>query len=107
MSDTNPDETDSEPAISRRDALAALAGAAVGGAGAATVAQTGAADAEGQLGTSTNPVGAAYLQEIRGPIVDQGSAITELTDIRVAEDGASISPDPDTLIVRYDPNSTV
>jgi hypothetical protein len=93
--------------ISRRDALAAIAGVAVGGAGAAAVAQTGAADPEGQVGSSGNPLAAAYLAELRGPIVDQGDVITQLVDHRVAEDGASISPDPNTLVFRYDPNATV
>jgi hypothetical protein len=101
------DSTDDEPTISRRDALAAIAGVAIGGAGAATVAQSGAATGQGSVGTSANPLAAAYLAELRGPIVDQGDVITQLVDIVLAEQGASINPDPNTLVVRYDPNSTV
>lgn len=104
---TPDDSTDDEPTISRRDALAAIAGAAVGGAGAAAVAQTGDAAGQGSVGTGANPLAAAYLAELRGPIVDQGDVITQLVDTRIAADGASISPDPETLVFRYDPNSTV
>jgi hypothetical protein len=104
MTETDPpdDSTDDEPTISRRDALAAIAGAAVGSAGAATVAQSGRAASQGLVVVST-----ARLVELRGPIVDQGDTITQLVDSRAAEDGASISPDPETLVFRYDPNTTV
>jgi hypothetical protein len=104
---TSEDSTDDQPTLSRRDALAAIAGIAVGGAGAAAVAQDSDAAGQGSVGTSAYPLAAAYLAELRGPIVDQGDVITQLVDTRVAEDGASISPDPNTLVFRYDANATV
>jgi len=109
MTETDPpdDSTDEEPTLSRRDALAAIAGAAVGSAGAAAVAQSSQAAGQGSVGTGANPLAAAYLAELRGPIVDEGTVITQLVDTRVAEDGASISPDPETLVFRYDPSTTV
>ena len=99
--DTNPDSTD-DPTISRRGALAALAGVEAGAAGAMGVAQTTEA-ASGALGESGNALEAAYLAELRGPILDQGTPITQLDNIRVAETGTTVNADPGTLIVRYQP----
>jgi len=113
MTDTDPDsdpevENTDEPTISRRDALAAIAGAAVGGAGAAAVAQETAADPQGRVGTPSAPLAAVHAAELRGPIVDQGTAITELPNIRVEADSTTLTGvDPNTLVIRYDPNSTV
>lgn len=102
--DTNPDadSTDNAPTISRRGALAALAGVGMGAAGAMGVAQTTEA-ASGALGESGNALEAAYLAELRGPILDQGTAIDQLVNIRVAETGTTVNADPGTLIVRYNP----
>jgi len=92
--------------VSRRDLLGAGVGVALG-AGAALGPDIVAADPQGGVGTATNPVQAAYLEELRGPIVDEGNTITQLVDHRVAEEGASISPSAETLVFRYDPNTTV
>jgi hypothetical protein len=101
---TDPDgeSTDDKPTISRRGALAALAGAGMGAVGAMGVAQTTEA-ASGALGESGNALQAAYLAELRGPILDQGTPIDQLVNIRVAETGTTVSADPGTLIVRYNP----
>lgn len=111
-SDTKTDKTDSGPDnrvsyTTRRALLAALAGGGVGAAAAAGIAQQSTATPQGQVGSAANPLAAAYIAELRGPIVDQGDVITQLVDTRVAEQGASISPDANTLVFRYDPNSTV
>jgi len=101
---TDPDgeSTDDDPTISRRGALAALAGAGMGAVGAMGVAQTTEA-ASGALGESGNALQAAYLAELRGPILDQGTPIDQLVNIRVAETGTTVNADPGTLIVRYQP----
>jgi hypothetical protein len=105
--DTTPDGTGDETSddaspVSRRALLAALVGAGVGGAGAAGIAQSGAA-ASGALGESGNALQAAYLAELRGPILDQGTPIDQLVNIRVAETGTTVNADPGTLIIRYQP----
>jgi len=95
------------PPISRRALLAAGAGGLVGAAGASTLAAGSEADPQGGLGTSSDPLQAAYLDELRGPITEFSTPITQLVDHRVAEDSANISPADETLVFRYDPNSTV
>lgn len=104
MTDHTDDETDAQdsPTMTRRGALAALAGIGMGAAGAMGVAQTTEA-ASGGLGESGNALEAAYLAELRGPILDQGTPITELVNIVVAETGTTVNADPGTLIVRYQP----
>ena len=109
MSDED-DGGDEEPGglpVSRRDLLGAGVGLALGGVASAAGPAVVSADPQGGLGTTNNPVQAAYLEELRGPIVEQGTAITQLVDHRVAEQGASISPSDETLVFRYDPNTTV
>jgi hypothetical protein len=109
MTDTDPDpdpdgeSTDDEPTISRRGALAALVGAGMGATGAIGVAQTTEAAPSGALGESGNALQAAYLAELRGPILDQGTPIDQLVNIRVAETGTTVNADPGTLIIRYQP----
>jgi hypothetical protein len=104
--DTTPDAS-KEPTISRRDLLAAVAGAGVGAAGAAAVAQESSAAPQGRVGTPSAPLAAVHVAELRGPIVDQGTAITQLPNIRVEEDSTTLAGvDPNTLVIRYDPNST-
>jgi len=106
MTETDPDpdgESTDEPTISRRGALAALVGAGVGATGAMGVAQTTEAAPSGALGESGNALEAAYLSELRGPILDQGTPIDQLVNIRVAETGTTVSADPGTLIIRYNP----
>jgi len=88
--------------ISRRGLLAALAGVGAGGAAAAGISQTGAA-ASGALGAPNDVLTAAYLGELRGPILDQGTPIDQLVNIRVAETGTTVNADPGTLIIRYQP----
>jgi len=101
--DGTADETsDDALPVTRRAVLAALVGAGVGGAGAAGIAQSGAA-ASGALGESGNALQAAYLAELRGPILDQGTPIDQLVNIRVAETGTTVNADPGTLIIRYNP----
>jgi len=105
--DTTPDASE-EPTISRRDLLAAVAGAGVGAAGAAAVAQETTADPQGRVGTPSAPLAAVHAAELRGPIVDQGNAITQLPNIRVESDGTTVTGvGANTLVIRYDPNSTV
>lgn len=105
---TPDDSTDDEPTISRRDLLAAVAGAGVGAAGAAAVAQEASADPQGRVGTPSAPLSAVHVAELRGPIVDQGTTITQLPNIRVESDGTTLTGvDPNTLVIRYDPNGTV
>ena len=87
--------------------LAAGLGGLVGSAAVTGVAQTSGADPQGGIGTASDPVEAAYLAELRGPISDQGSPITSLVEMRAAEDSASISPGNNTLVFRYDPTTTV
>jgi hypothetical protein len=97
------DEAQAQSSIlSRRGMLAALAGVGAGGAAAAGISQTGAA-ASGALGASGDALQAAYLAELRGPILDQGTPIDQLVNIRVAEVGATVNADPGTLIIRYNP----
>jgi len=100
--DPDADSTDDDPTISRRGVIAALAGAGMGAVGAMGVAQTTEA-ASGALGESGNALQAAYLAELRGPILDQGTPIDQLVNIRVAETGTTVNADPGTLIVRYQP----
>jgi len=102
------DDTDTDTGgASRRDVLAAFGLLGLGAAGAgATVDQLqdpAQAAAVGQLGTSGDPLTAAYLQELRGPIVDVGAPITDLVNIRIEPSGANISVSQDTLVVRYQP----
>ena len=104
-SDTDTD-TDTPP-VTRRALLAAGLGGVVGSAAVTGVAQTSGADPQGGIGTASDPVEAAYLAELRGPISDQGSPITSLVSMRAAEDSASISPGSNTLVFRYDPTTTV
>jgi len=101
-------ETDSETmTATRRALLAAGAGGLVGSVAAGGLAQQADADAQGGLGTPTDPVAAAYLTALRGPISDQGGDITSLVNMRAAEDSATISVDPNTLVFRYDPTTTL
>ena len=85
--------------ISRRGLLQGAGvlslGALVGATG------TTVADAQGSLGQSGSPLAAAFLASIDGPIVDAGDAVTELVNIRVAEDDEEIEVDDDTLVIRY------
>jgi len=60
--DTTPDVSE-EPTISRRDLLAAVAGAGVGAAGAAAVAQETAADPQGRVGTPSAPLAAVHAAD--------------------------------------------
>jgi len=93
--------------IGRRELLGAGIGAVLGvGAGVAGPGVV-AADPQGGLGTSANPLQAAYLDELRGPITEFDTPITQLVDHRVEEESASISPADETLVFRYDPNTTV
>lgn len=96
------ERADGEPVISRRGALAALVGAGMGAAGAMGVAQTSEA-ATGGLGEANNALEAAYLAELRGPILDQGTPIDQLVNIVVAEKGKTVNADRGTLIIRYNP----
>jgi len=108
-SDTDTD-TDTDTAgspVTRRALLAAGLGGLVGSAAVTGVAQTSGADPQGGIGTPSNPIEAAYLTELRGPISDLGSPITSLVEMRAAEDSASVSPDQNTLVFRYDPTTTV
>lgn len=98
---------DNDGALSRRDVLAAMAGLGVGGAAAAGVAQTTAALPQGQIGTANDPLLTAYLSEIRGPIVEQGDSISQLVETVAVEEGASINPDTETLVFRYDPDTII
>lgn len=93
--------------ISRRELLGAGIGAALGVGASVAGPSVVTADPQGGLGTNTNPLQAAYLEELRGPITEFDTPITQLVDHRVAEDGASISPANETLVFRYDPNTTV
>jgi len=100
--DTDDEAQAQSSILSRRGMLAALAGVGAGGAAAAGISQTGAA-ASGALGESGNALQAAYLAELRGPILDQGTPIDQLVNIRVAETGTTVNADPGTLIIRYNP----
>lgn len=103
---TEEDSTANSIPVTRRGALAALAGLGLG-LGAKEGAETATADSVGRLGTSADPLSAAYLDGLRGPIVDRGDEITQLVDSRIEEKGANISVQPNTLVFRYDPNTTV
>lgn len=103
----NEDSGDGALPVSRRELLGLGAGAVLGVAGAASSGVAGA-DPQGGLGTTTDPVEAAYLDALRGPIVEtNNNEITQLVDHRVEETGASISPSAETLVFRYDPNVTL
>jgi|APHM01.1.fsa_nt_gi hypothetical protein len=95
--------SDTTTTATRRQALAALLlGAGVGGTGAAAVAQSGSA-ASGGLGESGNPLEGAFVEQLDGPILDEGTPITQLVNIRVEETGTTLNADPGTLIIRYNP----
>lgn len=99
-SDTDSD-TGGAP-VTRRQALAVLLGGGVGAAAARGVAQATSA-ASGGLGESGNALEAAFVGQLQGPILDEGTPITQLVNIRVEETGTTVSADPGTLIVRYQP----
>jgi len=105
-SDTDGDtDTDTDTAgspVTRRQALAVLLGGGVGAAAARGVAQATSA-ASGGLGESGNALEAAFVAQLQGPILDQGTPITQLVNIRVEETGTTVNADPGTLIVRYQP----
>lgn len=93
--------------VSRRDVLAAAGLAVTGAAGAGAALrqtqQSTDAAAVGQLGASGSPLSAAYVRELRGPIVDTGGSIDGLVNIRVEGDSANLgSVNQDTLVIRYD-----
>ena len=87
-------------ALTRR---ALMQGAGILGIGALLGAGGSAvsASAQGSLGQSGSPLAAAFLASIDGPIVDAGEEVTELVNIRVAEDDEEIEVDDDTLVIRY------
>jgi len=95
-----------EPVTTRRAALAALA---VGAGSISTLAGSralsdrgGAQITSGQLGTANRPYTAAYLAELRGPLVSAGSAITSLLNHELYAVGDNVgSVDDDTLVFRY------
>lgn len=94
--------------LSRRALLAtAGAGAVTGMVGLGAVAQNAASDTQGQVGTSSDPLATAYLSEIRGPIADLDAPIDQLVAMKAAEDGATVATEPNLLVFRYDPNTTV
>jgi hypothetical protein len=99
--DTDPESTDGMT-ISRRGLFAALIGAGMGALGAKGVAETTEADAQGGIGTPSDPLEGVYAAEIRGPITDAGP-VQDLVNIRVAEVGETVNAGPDTLIIRYQP----
>lgn len=103
--DLPPDEVGETAGVTRRALLAAGAGAAVGGVGMATA---GAASAEpsGALGAPGEPLEAAYIQQLDGPIVAVGGEVSELVNVIVAEEEESVDPDDDTLVVRIDIGGT-
>ena len=105
--DTDAQEQATDAGVTRRALLAAGLGGLVGSAAVTGVAQPSGAAPQGGIGTASDPVEAAYLAELRGPISDQGSPITSLVEMRAAEDSASISPGNNTLVFRYDPTTTV
>lgn len=109
--DVFADDAPASDGPTRRGVLSALGlfgtGAALAGGSALALADVGSAQ-QGGLFTSADP-GSAYLSSIQGPVADRGSPsgapITQLVNVRVEEQGASISPSDATLVIRYDPNS--
>jgi|APHM01.1.fsa_nt_gi hypothetical protein len=75
----------------------------MGAAGALGTAQSVSASPTGQLGSSGDAVSAAFLAELDGPITDTGTPIDQLVNIRLVETGVTINPDPNTLVIRYNP----
>ena len=92
----------------RRSLLQAAGAASAGGLlsalGVVGLSGGSSAQGQGQLGEVGDPIPAAYLDQLRGPISDTGGPIEQLVDIRVEEEEADIEPDEDTLVIRYDPD---
>ena len=107
--DLEPDDVLEPDGATRREWLEALGwtgiGAALAGGSAIGLTSVGGASSQGQLGSDGQPLSAAYLSELRGPIIDDvvnDESIQMLVNMRVAEEGANIDPGNDTLVIRYE-----
>jgi hypothetical protein len=94
-----------EPLLTRRAAIAlglAGLGSVLGAGGGWLATEAAKGQVSGQLGTSTDPIAEAYLNQIEGTLVNRASRIDTLRPIAIAGDSESISVGPETAVFRYD-----
>ncbi len=80
-----------------------LAGLGMGAVGALGTAEAVSANPQGELGNSADPLAGAFVEQLAGPISDTGNPITQLVNVRLEEAGTSVNPDPNTLVIFYNP----
>jgi|APHM01.1.fsa_nt_gi hypothetical protein len=75
----------------------------MGAVGALGTAEAVSANPQGELGNSADPLAGAFVEQLAGPISDTGNPITQLVNVRLEEAGTSVNPDPNTLVIFYNP----